>query len=81
MQINIDKCSKTPRVGAGTVYFTSIRPQEQGAWRIGKFLVHFSSSFHLSTNTRSVRYKVIADDGQVIRLEDQAIRPEQKGAK
>ncbi|OWZ50948.1 hypothetical protein C361_06206 [Cryptococcus neoformans Tu259-1] len=48
--------------GAGTVYFTSIRPQEQGAWRI-------------------VRYKVIADDGQVIRLEDQAIRPEQKGAK
>ncbi|KAL0252386.1 hypothetical protein I308_101777 [Cryptococcus tetragattii IND107] len=45
--------------GAGTVYFTSIRPQEQGAWRI-------------------VRYKVIADDGQVIRLEDQAIRPEQK---
>ncbi|KAE8539711.1 hypothetical protein D1P53_003647 [Cryptococcus gattii VGV] len=32
----------------------------------------------LSTNTRSVRYKVIADDGQVIRLEDQAIRPEQK---
>nr|XP_019012145.1 uncharacterized protein I206_02988 [Kwoniella pini CBS 10737]OCF50926.1 hypothetical protein I206_02988 [Kwoniella pini CBS 10737] len=26
-----DKC-------AGTVYFTSIRPQEQGAWRIGKLL-------------------------------------------
>ncbi|OCF57989.1 hypothetical protein L486_04016 [Kwoniella mangroviensis CBS 10435] len=37
--------------GAGTVYFTSIRPQEQGAWRI-------------------VRYKIIADDGEVVRLEN-----------
>ncbi|WVR03878.1 hypothetical protein IAU60_000877 [Kwoniella sp. DSM 27419] len=37
--------------GAGTVYFTSIRPQEKGAWRI-------------------VRYKIIADDGEVLRLED-----------
>ncbi|ODN97414.1 hypothetical protein L198_03978 [Cryptococcus wingfieldii CBS 7118] len=25
---------------AGTVYFTSIRPQSQGAWRIGTFLFH-----------------------------------------
>ncbi|WVQ94637.1 hypothetical protein IAU59_001717 [Kwoniella sp. CBS 9459] len=38
--------------GSGTVYFTSIRPQEKGAWRI-------------------VRYKIIADEGEVIRLEDQ----------
>ncbi|WWC97032.1 hypothetical protein V866_003909 [Kwoniella sp. B9012] len=37
--------------GAGTVYFTSIRPQEQGSWRI-------------------VRYKIIADDGEVVRLEN-----------
>ncbi|WVO13263.1 hypothetical protein L204_100876 [Cryptococcus depauperatus] len=42
---------------AGTVYFTSIRPQEHGAWRI-------------------VRYKIIADDGEVIRLEKTGMRPE-----
>ncbi|WWC87809.1 uncharacterized protein L201_002701 [Kwoniella dendrophila CBS 6074] len=41
--------------GAGTVYFTSIRPQEQGAWRI-------------------VRYKIIADDGEVVRLENLEIK-------
>ncbi|ODN76735.1 hypothetical protein L202_05354 [Cryptococcus amylolentus CBS 6039] len=46
---------------AGTVYFTSIRPQSQGAWRI-------------------VRYKVIADDGTVLRLEDKAGRPDQNAA-
>ncbi|OCF32283.1 hypothetical protein I317_07133 [Kwoniella heveanensis CBS 569] len=40
--------------GSGTVYFTSIRPQEKGAWRI-------------------VRYKIIADDGEVVRLEDQEV--------
>ncbi|WWD16583.1 hypothetical protein CI109_101011 [Kwoniella shandongensis] len=41
--------------GGGTVYFTSIRPQEQGAWRI-------------------VRYKLIADDGEVIMLENMQAR-------
>ncbi|KAK8861508.1 hypothetical protein IAR55_002329 [Kwoniella newhampshirensis] len=41
--------------GAGTVYFTSIRPQEQGAWRI-------------------VRYKLIADDGEVVMLENMQAR-------
>ncbi|WVQ83601.1 hypothetical protein IAT38_005742 [Cryptococcus sp. DSM 104549] len=38
-----------------TVYFTSIRPQEYGSWRI-------------------VRYKVIRDDGEVVRLEDKVVR-------
>ncbi|EIW66621.1 hypothetical protein TREMEDRAFT_74761 [Tremella mesenterica DSM 1558] len=38
--------------GAGTVYFTSIRPKQEGAWRI-------------------VRYKIITDDGQTIRLDEQ----------
>lgn len=36
-------------LGAGTVYFTSIRPQEQGAWRIGKFRNSFF--LRLSTDT------------------------------
>ncbi|KAK4687627.1 cytochrome c oxidase assembly factor 1, partial [Tremellales sp. Uapishka_1] len=36
---------------SGTVYFTSIRPHTEGAWRI-------------------VRYKVIADSGDVVRLEE-----------
>lgn len=37
--------------GAGTVYFTSIRPKQEGAWRI-------------------VRYKIITDSGETVRLED-----------
>ncbi|GFZ42646.1 hypothetical protein JCM24511_00363 [Saitozyma sp. JCM 24511] len=37
--------------GAGTVYFTSIRPQQEGAWRI-------------------VRYKLIADSGEVLHLNE-----------
>ena len=37
--------------GDGTVYFTSIRPQQSAPWRI-------------------VRYKLIADNGEQLRLED-----------
>jgi hypothetical protein len=25
---------------AGTLYFTSIRPKQEGAWRIGKLILH-----------------------------------------
>lgn len=39
----------------GTVYFTSIRPQQSAPWRI-------------------VRYKLIADSGEQLRLEDKFVK-------
>lgn len=76
------KRSKTPtHIGAGTVYFTSIRPQEQGAWRIGKyilatFLLSPKPAFQLTPDTSPIQ------GYRRRRASDQAGRPSnQAGAK
>lgn len=76
------KHAKTPtHVGAGTVYFTSIRPQEQGAWRIGKyllatFLLSPKPAFQLTPDTSPIQ------GYRRRRASDQAGRPSnQAGAK
>jgi len=51
---------------AGTLYFTSIRPKQEGAWRIGELDPYFCHHLKLT----AVRYKVITDSNETILLED-----------
>jgi len=51
---------------AGTLYFTSIRPKQEGAWRIGELDLVRLRDLTLIV----VRYKVITDSNETILLED-----------
>jgi len=51
---------------AATLYFTSIRPKQEGAWRIGERDLVRLRDLTLIV----VRYKVITDSNETILLED-----------
>ncbi len=49
------------KADSGTIYFTSIRPSQHDPWRIGRSKLFVANA---------VRYKLITDSGETLRLED-----------